>query len=301
MVGLFLAVGPSVRAASYAPPRLDGAGGCGILLLGEGGDYGWVETADLIRRSAGARYPVEVAAGPGDQAGLKLALSRLENRRVSRAVLLPLYLFPGSPFLSQTLDAVGLGKPKTKSPPAFVSRSGSIIPRLPVRAEPDVSSPVRLLRAPPFGESPYLPRLVASRGRAVSTAPRRTTLFLVGNVTVLEASKAAAWQAWAQSVALQAGLAGGFKTARAFSLREDGPDAARSKFESLLTVAATQALSSGHLAVVPLEPRPGLATEGARRALRGLIVDFAAKPLLPDPVIGQWANQAAQKACEAAR
>ncbi len=302
MGAAFFASTPALKAAPFFPPRLDGAGGCGILLVGEGGDYGWVEAADVIRRSAGAAYPVEVAAGPGDQAGLRLALERLENRHVSRAALLPLYLFPSSPFLNQTLDAVGLGAVKTTTPPTFVSRTGTVIPRLPVRSDPPVvSSSVRLLRTAPLGESPFFPRLIASRARAVSKSPRHTVLFLVGNVSIMETSSAKAWETWAQNVALQAGISGGFKRARAFSLREDGPDAERVKHEQVLTAAALKELYSGHLAVVPLEPRPGLAESGARNALRGLLVDFASKPLLPDPILGQWALAAAEKACGEAR
>ncbi len=301
MGAAFFASAPKPKAAPIFPPRLEGAGGCGILLVGEGGDYGWVEAADVIRRSAGAAHPVEVAAGPGDQAGLRLALQRLEDRHVSRAALLPLYFFPGSPFFNQTLDAVGLGAAKTKTPPAFVSRTGSVIPRLPVRSEPAVASSVRLLRTAPFGESPFFPRLIASRALAVSKSPRHAALFLVGNVPIVETSAAKAWEAWAQNVALQAGISGGFQRAQAFSLREDSPDGERAKYEQALAAAARKALSSGPLVVVPLEPRPGLANAGARKALRGLLVDFAAKPLLPDPILGPWASAAAQKACGQAR
>lgn len=290
----------SAALAAPAPAR---AAGTGILLLAHGGDQHWnTEVADIA-----AHLNAELALGMADLGALQSAVTRLEKSGAKRVAVVPLFVHSRSEVLDQTRYALGLStspSPVFRDAVAAMTRS-SMNPAHHHHSMSftldQVKTKAKLALAPALDDHPLVADVLARRAKALSKAPKKETVLLVGHGPVDEAAN----RAWLETMTLQAGRvkkAGGYREVRALTIRDDSPRAVKEPALAALRDAVAAAKRDGGRAIVVpyLIARGGIESH-ITDALKGLDYAWDGRALCPDPAIETILKQRARAALEETR
>lgn len=241
----------------------------GILVLGEGGDKVWKEQLALIEKRLGKAAPWEFAGGQADQRAIQKAVEKLEAKRVSKIVVIPLYLSSNSDVMDQTRFLFGIREYPVKE---FVGRGSSISRRVALK------TPVVLGQA--LDDHAVVVEILASRALALARDAKKDGVFLV---TPAPRAKEAREQLehlgglLAEKVRVKAGLS------RAGAALLDDKD---------LNKKVREFSRSGGTIVVSHALTPSEVERIVPRSLSGVFMRFNGKgTLLPDERLATWLQQ----------
>lgn len=275
----------------------------GILLLAHGGAPEWNAEVEKIRVAVDAQIPAEAALGMADGAAIQAAIGRLEQRGVRRIVAVPLFVNSSSEVLDQTRYLLGLRKnPSQVLRDALASLPPEAHDRM-MRSDRhsmfstrrvDLKVPVVMARA--LDDNPVLAEILSDRAKALSKEPARETVILIGHGPVDERANQD-WLAAMGRLARRVRAKGGYKSARAATIRDDSPEAVKDKAVAGLRGLVTEASASGGRAVVvPVLIARGGIEDHLVIALTGLEYSWNGKTICPDPRIALWVLDSAAKA-----
>lgn len=277
------------RAQLGAPPPVGQPSGrpFGLLLLGRGDGPAWDQTLAQVRKLAAGRYPVVFAAGEADAQAVQQAVDALEALKVEKIVAVPLFVSSYSDIMDENRYLFGIRE--RPSPSVVGAAPGMSVPRLKSRV------PLVLTRA--LDDQPAVVAVVADRARALTRAPEKSTLVLVGAAPA-DRQAAADWVSAVSSLAQKARLSAGFARGQAMALREEQSPDERQRSEGEVRDAIRALRKDGPVAVVPLELSDDYVSSRLKRMLESMFVRYDGKTLLPDERLARWACQSAEAAAK---
>lgn len=258
----------------------------GVLLLGEGGDHDWKDTVDTLKKKAGARYPLEFAAGLADGREMQRGLDVLQAKRVKVVVIVPLFISSYGEAMDQNRYLLGIRETPSKELLQGPSRGGAM--RLPRR----LHSRVPLVLAKALDDHPLFVDILAARAKALSRRPNEEALILVGEAPA-DQDDEKEWSETAMALAEKVRQKGGFAAARAYALRTGRRD--REKSAAGLKSLARDMRRKHAVIVVPLA-LTSAANLKLPSALDGLFVKYDGRSVLPDALIARWVDESAAPA-----
>jgi hypothetical protein len=264
-----------MTAALLLAAALASAGGfaqkpMGILLLGEGGDKVWKEQLALIEKRLGKAAPWEFAGGEADQKIIQKAVEKLEAKRVSKIIVVPLYLSSNSDVMDQTRFLFGIREYPVKE---FVGRGSSISRRVAIK------TPMALAQA--LDDHAIVVEILAARALALARDAKKDGVFLITPAPKAKESREQLEQLGgllAEKVRVKAGLA------RAGAGLLDDKD---------LRKKVQEFSRAGGAIVVSHALTPSEVERAVPRNLSGVFMRFNGKAtIMPDERLAGWIQQA---------
>lgn len=220
------------------------------------------------------KYPLEVAFGMADPETIKEAVHTLEEKGVSDAIVIPLFISSHSPIIGNSRYILGLQEklPDTTD----------------VKSLPRVESKVRFRMTEALDDSILVAEILLERANELSTDPTtKETVILVGHGPNDEKENRL-WLNDMEKLAWYVREKGGFKEAEVATWRSDAPKEIRDKaIQELRTMVQTSG-KEGAVIVVPHLLSSGGVEEEIVDALKGLSYVFNGKTLLPHSNITRW-------------
>jgi hypothetical protein len=257
----------------------------GLLLLGAGDEKDWKIVENAVALKASKRYPLEFAAGRADVKNIQRAIDRLQSQKARKIVAVPLFLGTNSELMDQTRYLFGIRQDPS---PEFFGSGRVSRPSLVRR----VQSKVPLVLTQALDDQPVVVDVLTSRALALSKGSAKESVVLVSPAPSSE--KAA--EQWAQTLnnlAERVRAKGGFKSAAAFLLNEDGRQSTRDKRREKFKAAVQELSRRGPVLVVPFNLTASDFARKIPRVLRGTFMRFDGKALLPDERIAAWVEETA--------
>ncbi len=294
---LALAAFAAAAAPSTAAPQ-------GVLLLAHGGGPEWNAEASRIAAALQTQGPTELALGMADADEIQAALDRLAAKKVARVVAVPLFISSRSEVLDQTQYVLGLREKPSETliramaslPPAAMLAMHAMhhgsMPSFNARAK----SPVPIVMTKALDDDPIVASIVLDRARALSQAPNKEIVFLVGHGPVDDKANGD-WLSTMGRVAAFVKKRGGFAGVEVATIRDDSPESVKQKAVAGLRARVVKAAHGGRrpLVVPYLISRGGIESHIAE-ALHGLGYAWNGDTLAPDPRLAQWAAKRAAQA-----
>jgi len=257
----------------------------GLLVMSHGSrDPEWVRLIDdaVARMEVPAGTPVEstfleLVEGRLIQDGI----DRLERQGVTDIVAIPLFVCAGSGHVAEIRQALGL-------PPADVPPVGGAPASAPFQPEdplPPFRVKARVHGCPPLGDCPEMAEMLCSSAMALSKAPGREMVILVGHGSS-RPELLRLWTSMLGSLAGQVRDRCGFAAADFATLLPDGLSAKLEAWErsrpELGKLVLPLFLSEGYFTKVAIPSR-----------LRGFSCVYDGRALLPHPLVSRWLTRQA--------
>jgi sirohydrochlorin ferrochelatase len=272
-----------VMALSAPGARADGAPAVGVLVVAHGGTNQWDGTVRKTVRDAGLAPPVEVVFGmgmhPEEVRAFQDAVNRLQRKEVGRIIVVPLLVSSHSEVFRQYEYLFGLRDE----------------PEWPEAGKPlHLEVPVVMGQA--LDDDPALAEVLTERAGQLSRKPEDETVFLIAHGPV-EDEDDQRWLERLSQLGAQIQAKAGFHGVRAFTMRDDAPDAVKERAEQNLRAALRDESRQRRVLVVPVLIARGGVERKIPKILAGLSYVYKGRTLLPHKKMEAWlARQAARLA-----
>ena len=274
-----------VWVAALASPglRAEGTPAVGVLVVAHGGTNQWDSTVRKTVRAAELEHPVEVVFGMGMHAeevrAFQDAVNRLERKQVGRIVIVPLLVSSSSEVFRQYEYLFGLRKT------AEWPQAGK-----PLHLE------VPVVMGQALDDDPALAEVLTERARQLSRTPQDETVFLLAHGPVVDEDNRR-WLSRLSQLGAQVQATGGFHEVRAFTMRDDAPNAIKERAERYLREALRNESRKRRVLVVPVLIARGGVERKIPKILAGLSYAYKGRTLLPHKKMEEWiARQTARLA-----
>ena len=260
----------------------------GVLLMAHGGSSEWNEAVTSVASDIDALMPIEIAFGMADAGSIERAAQRLEDRGVTHAGVVRLFV-SGASWLERTEMILGLkeGAPsKEKWAAEKATRSEMSMPM----GFWHIESPIRFsLSKEGLANSEEMDIVIRDRIKSLSKNPQKETVMVIAHGTGNDEENSE----WIRLISERTKLAKselGIDQIKVFSLREDWMGKrAESEFEIRNFLQEAQK-SANKVIVIPFRVQ-GFGPY--QRVLADLTYNSDGLGLLPHPAVGDWIkNQA---------
>jgi sirohydrochlorin cobaltochelatase len=260
----------------------------GVLLLAHGGNAEWNAEVSAIAKEAAGGAPVSIAFGMADADAIQKAASELEARSCRKIVAVPLFVNSASEVMEQTRYVLGISeKPSEVLRDALHGMAGHHGGHAMGPLNRRVRSRAPVILTPALDDHPLVAETLLARAKALSRAPSREIVLLVGHGPVDEAAEKA-WTRTMTALAAAVRERGGFKAVVGRTLRDDAPKPVRDKAVAALRETVSKAALEGKVLVVPyLVARGGIEAK-VKEALRGLSYAWDGRTICPHPNVSRW-------------
>lgn len=278
----------------------------GVLVMAHGGDPAWNKVVEEAVEPLRAAYPTALAYGMADAQSLQDAVFDLEKRGVTRIAVVRLFL-SGESFLERTEKILGI-KPGAGPKPTIAHPDHAHHAEPPKdgvhggghahHMDPDLMPLWKVVTKSTFAvsrqgllEAGLGPVIMAKRAKALSRDAKRESVLLVAH-GVGDEKADARWRA-AMAPAVEAVRATApFRAVAGVTLRDDWPEAHAKAVAEIRAFVAAAKKDGGDALVVPYRlygfgPQAG--------SLEGLDIRTDDKGLLPDPAVGVWLKDEADR------
>jgi hypothetical protein len=272
----------------------------GVLLLGFDGGREWQEALAAMTKAFAPQFPLAFAGDSADVKTIQEAVDRLEDARINKLVVVPLYAASRSPLMEQTRYLLGIRK--DPDPEFFTAAhlpSGyETVRRVLFRRQ----LPVVLTAAP--DDDPLVVDILTSRALKLSKHPDAEALLLVGlapaaaplDETILSQSPRPKpptiedeYLQLLSSLAERVRARGGFKSAQAAVLQPNAQHQSdREQHDATLRRLVRELSRSQRVLVVADALSGGAAAPIITRALQGTFMRLNEQGLLPDERMVSW-------------
>ena len=271
---LLCLIGSSVSAA---------ADDIGVLVLAHGGSERWNQAVKETVAQAGLASATEMVFGmgmhPREVQALQAAVDRLEQRGVTRIVVVPLLISSASEVMRQFQYLLGL---RPDGP-------------WPEHVKPVTIHVARTMTSTLFDDPPVVTEVLLERALELSRTPREETVVLVAHGPNGEEENRQ-WLIVMEGVAKQLQQRGQFRSVIPVTMRDDAPRPIQTEATRQMRALVRQHSGHGRVLVVPvLLAQGGIETKIPRR-LRGLTYAYRGKTLLPHPTLARWIAEHVQRA-----
>lgn len=278
----------------------------GILLLAHGGSRKkWNKDVDALAAEVRKTMPIEVAFGMADKRAMQAAIDRLTQQGVREVVAVPLFISSHSSLIESEQYLLGL---RAKAPPDLAMFAGmyrdAATPMDPSGPAMNLTTPVKcpvpVYMTSAIDHSPLVGRILLSRAERLSKNPARETVILVAHGPVSDEEN----QKWLTDMDILVDTMrrnSQFKRIEVLTLRDDAPEAIRSRATAQLRFAVERAdRQRDRVLIVPLLISYGGIEKGIKKRLAGLKYVMSRQGLLPDARMTEWVLQQAQASLNSA-
>ncbi|WKZ20504.1 MAG: CbiX/SirB N-terminal domain-containing protein [Candidatus Jettenia sp. CY-1] len=226
-------------------------------------------------------YPLEVAFGMADPETIKGAVRKLEEKGISRVIVVPLFISSHSPIIGNSRYILGLQKelPNTTD----------------VKSLPRLESKLRFSMTEALNDSPFVAEILLERSRELSKNPAKETVILVGHGPNDE-NENKLWLDDMQKLAEYVRERGGFKEVEVATWRSDAPKEIKDKAIYKLRTMVKASGEDGRVIIIPHLLSSGGVENEIVEALKGLTYIFNGKTLLPHENITIWIEKQVKEA-----
>jgi sirohydrochlorin ferrochelatase len=296
-------------AAAQADSAASAGSSTGVLLLAHGGSPAWNGRVTALAAKANERVPVEVAFGMATRPAIQAAIDRLVARGAKEIVAVPLFVSSHSSVVTSTAYLLGLRREMPADLTIFAkmnhgaggghgasahaghgdpgASSSASAARAPDPTSPIVS-PVPIRMTPALGRHPVVADIMATRARAISTAPAREAVVLVAHGPS-PTDENALWLADMAVVARRVREAVRFASIDYLTVRDDAEKVVREAATAeLRALVSGRAAEGRRVLVVPLLMSFGGIEQGIRKRLEGLEYTMSTEGLTPDDRLADW-------------
>ncbi|MBI4385954.1 MAG: hypothetical protein HY551_01100 [Elusimicrobia bacterium] len=260
----------------------------GILLLAHGGSSEWNKAVLKIRDALASRQPAEAAFGMADSVEIQRALDKLEARKVSKIIAVPLFISSDSEVMDQTRYVLGIRKEPSRD---FMSAPHSHRHSVTLKR---IRAKLPIVMTNAIDDHPIVARILLDRAKEMSRAPGKEAVVLIGHGPLRD-DMDARWLKTMQALGDFVQREGGFASVHAATLRDDAPAPVREKADRELRALVGRLSRQGKVLVVPHLISRGGIERHIQRSLEGLFYEWTGKTLLPDDRIVAWARETAEK------
>lgn len=305
----------SVLRANARVDQTQARASIGILLLAHGGQPEWNGHVEAIATAAGATGPVEVAFGMASRPAIQGAVDRLEARKVTEIVAVPLFISSHSSVVTSTAYLLGLrsdmpadlkifakmnhghgGGHGAATPAADAHAGHAAAPAETVDGTVPVKHTVPIRMGSALDAHPIVADILTDRAAELSQNPANEVVILVAHGPV-KAEEDAKWVENMQRLAARMTKVRAFARIETLTVRDDAPAEIKAQATAHLRATVEKATAEGKRAlIVPLLLSYGGIEKGIRRRLEGLDYAMSSQALLPDARLATWVQEQAARA-----
>lgn len=278
----------------------------GILIMAHGGGTTWNSMVKDAAKPLIAKYPVEFAWGMANFVSLQKAVHQLEEKKIDRIIVVPLFISKHSPILRQAEYLLGLREQLTDAPmpvmhytDEFEEISGVELDEShrmhnmlfpPTLNQIEIHTPVQFTDA--LDDHPIVAAILRDRILTLSEDPAKETVVLAAHGPNDEEDNTG-WVQSMESLAAQVQQkqkeeASIFRNIMALTVRDDAPEAIHEQAKQNLRAIVRQGNISGEVIVIPVFLSPGGREKSVAQRLEGLDFKWSGETLLPDDRLTQF-------------
>lgn len=272
--GLLLVVG-SVSLTAVAGDDV------GILVLAHGGSEQWNRVVESTVAQAQLAHPTQIVFGMGMHAhevqALQRAVDQLEQRGVTRIVVVPLLVSSASEVMRQFQYLLGLRAegPWGKMKPVTLHTS-------------------LLMTGTLFDDPAVVALVLQERALELSRNAQEETVLLIAHGPN-EEEENQQWLNVMASLAQHLQRHGGFRSVIPITMRDDAPKPIQEAATRQMRDLVRQHSRQGRVLVVPVLLAPGGIEAKIPQRLKGLTYTYSGRTLLPHPRLAQWMGQQVER------
>lgn len=277
----------------FAAP-LDAQPRVGVVVVAHGANEEWNAQVREVVRKARIAGPVEVSFLMGPEAKttrFQDVVRSLVTRRVAAIVVVPLLVSSHSEHYQQVRYLAGLADSVDRALHAHMDHGGLE----PIRLD------IPIVVTPALDDAPVLAEVLAERSLALSRAPTREALFLVGHGPG-SAEDYAHWMRNLRVVADSLRRRVPFADIRLDLVRDDAPPHVRAEAVTRVRelIDLQHQVTGDTVVVVPvLLSRGRVSRETFLKDLTGLPVRYSGDPLMPHAGLSRWLEERVRDAVTA--
>lgn len=279
----------------------------GILVLAHGSmgpDTTWNHLVKEAASPLKERYPLEVAFGMANAANMQAAIHKLEDKGVTRIVVVQLFVSSHSPIIRQNEFLLGF-RDELADPPMPVMHHDHATGKMRVTA-PKHLQPLQInaevILTPPLDDHPLVAEIVLDRIETLSVNPQKETVLIVAhgpngdedNRQWLKNIESIGRQI--QQMQLQKGIS--YRNIIAHTVRDDADEETHEKARLEFRKYVEEANIDGSAIVIPLLLSKGGVEKKYLSRLEGLEFKWSGETLLPHYNIARFMELMVEQALE---
>lgn len=246
----------------------------GVLILAHGGSRQWNRAVETTVAQAHLIYPTEIAFGmgmhPEEVQAFQRAIRRLERRKISRLVVVPLLVSSSSEVMRQFQYLFGL---REHGPwEAHVQTLA-------------LQTPITMTR--PLDDDPLVAEVLAERAAQLSRSPQEEIVVLVAHGPSSDEDEIR-WLEAMERLAGQVQERGGFREVVSSTMRDDAPKPVQEEAIRRMRELIERCSRQGRTLVVPLLLANGGIETKIPKRLEGLTYIYGGQALLPHDKLALW-------------
>ena len=262
----------------------------GVLLMAHGGSSEWNEAVTSIASEIDALMPIEIAFGMADAGSMERAAQRLENRGVTHAGVVRLFV-SGNSWFDRTEMILGLKEGAPSKEEWMAEKAKRIGMSMPMGYW-NIESPIHFsISRDGLANSSEMDVVILDRIASLSKSPGKETVMVIAHGTGDDEENAE----WIRLITERTMLAEarlGINQIKVFSLREDW-SGKRSESENEIRSFLQAVQDAGNeVIVIPFRVQ-GFGPY--RQVLKNLTYNSNGLGLLPHPNVGNWIKNQADK------
>lgn len=246
----------------------------GVLVLAHGGTAEWNRLVEQAVAQAKLTQPTAVAFGmgmhPSEVQEIQRGVRKLEERGVSRIVVVPLLISSASEMMRQFQFLLGL---RPDGPWA-------------ANVKP-VDHHAAFVLTPPLDDDPIVSGILLDRALELSQTPSAEAVVLIAHGPVSDEDNAQ-WLAVMDRLAGRLQRQGHFRAVVPVTMRDDAPKAAQDRATEEMRRVVLEQSRQGRTLVVPLLLATGGIEVKIPLRLKGLTYVYRGRTLLPHPKLAEW-------------
>lgn len=260
----------------------------GVLLMAHGGSSEWNEAVTSIASGIDDLMPIEIAFGMADAGSIEMAANRLEDRGVTHAGVVRLFV-SGNSWLDRTEMILGLKKGAPSKKEWMASEANHTEMSMPMGFW-EIHSPIEFsLSKEGLADSQEMDIVIRDRIASLSKNPRKETVMVIAHGTGDDDENSS----WIRLISERTKLAKaelGINQIRVFSLREDWMGKRAESETEIRDFLQEAQEADNEVIVIPFRVH-GFGPY--QKVLSGLTYYSNGFGLLPHPAVGDWIkNQA---------
>ncbi len=263
----------------------------GVLLAGSGEGVEWNSMLGQLRKELGARRPLETVTGSYGTREVQRAIDRLQTQRVSKIVVVPLYLYPRGADVEQLRYLLGI----REFPSEEFLEGWGMKSRVVKRAK----AKVPIVMADELAEEGFIAEIFLQHAQKLSRKPKKEVVVLIGQGRAAEAENAAR-EKLLTSISGKMLVRSRFRSVLAALLRpptKEKPKQAEESERAMRKLIRDNGVRSRVIVVPYLMARDG-SGRALRKKLDNLFYRWSKGALLPDKRVAAWVLKSAKRAAQ---